>query len=213
MCNALDTCVCIGFTFYPDKHYPPANNFISTTQQKLYWTTKVRSEYTRKYSKINRSITYFSNTVIGILRKKDGRYFDSYYDFEKLILNNTRHINLDNHKKIRIIEYLWNKINNVIDFKVIKTILTNALGTFNKRQALLIGKLKYHHCDSKIHKQYWHIGQKFIGNGGHPNDDIVVVEAHHLGLTENLNLITFDEDMYEACSKINELSVKCILCQ
>ena len=91
--------------------------------------------------------------------------------------------------------------------------MTNALGTFNKRQTQLTEKLNYHHCDSKIHKQYGHIGQKFMGNGGHPNDDIVVVEAHHLGLTENLNLITFDEDMYEACSKINELSVKCILCQ
>ena len=213
MCNALDTCVCIGFTFYPDKFYPPANKFISTTQQKLYWTTKVRSEYFRKYSKMNRSITSFSNTVTEILRRKDGKYVDSYYDFEKLILNNTRHINLDNHKKIRIIEYLWNKIKNIIDFKVIKTILINALVTFNKRHSLLTGKLKYHYCDDKIHKQYQYTGQKFIKNGDHPHDDIVVVEAHHLGLIENLNLITFDEDMYESCSKIEELSIKCILCQ
>ncbi len=131
MCNALDTCVCIGFTFYPDKHYPPANNFISTTQQKLYWTTKVRSEYFRKYSKMDKSITSFSNTVTEILRRKDGRYIDGYYDFEKLILNNTSHINLDNHKKIRIIEYLLDKINNIIDFKVIKTILINADYLYN----------------------------------------------------------------------------------
>ena len=119
---SLDTCVVVGFTFCPDKHYPPSNKFISNTQKKLYWTTTVKKEYTRKYSKINNIIIKFTNTIIEISRRKDGAFIDSYDIFEKLFLNNTRHIKLDLEKKIRILKYLWNKIGNILDFNKIKNI-------------------------------------------------------------------------------------------
>lgn len=135
---ALDTCVGIGFTFCPDRYYPPANNFISTTQKELYWTSKVKSEYNIKYSKIHNSFTYFSNNILEVSRRNDGKYFDNYYSFEKLFLKNTHHINLDYHKKIKIITYLWNKINNIINFHIIKDILINTLATFDERKNIII---------------------------------------------------------------------------
>ncbi len=56
MWYALDTNVSLGFTFCPDKHYPPANNFISNTEKDYIGQASQKLNTIKKFFKINQSL-------------------------------------------------------------------------------------------------------------------------------------------------------------
>ena len=61
---------------------------------------------------------------------------------------------------------------------------------------------------------YDELRSEFFSNGGHFPDDIVVFEAHNLGLRVELIFVTGDETMYNAVCRTGVFSfTDCILCK
>lgn len=100
-----DTNIWIAYTFYPDKFHPSVKELIDGTNKNLIWSSFTKHEFKKKYCEINEKFDDFFQEIYILLINKE---IYSYDFFEKTVLRNTVNIELDDYKKRKLLEMVWN---------------------------------------------------------------------------------------------------------
>ncbi|MBR3156576.1 MAG: hypothetical protein IKF13_07155 [Methanobrevibacter sp.] len=197
----IDTNVALGYTIIHDKWHPQSDKFITETSEDIFWSNLVK-EYSSKLNNIENSIDFFLQRTKLIL-KNNQKDFVNYYDFEKLILKETKICNLDKFKKQKILENFWNKY----DFdEGISEIISTKFNDFtrefekmySKRDYKLNSTLKFHDCGIDNYLNYLDHAKKLYTWGVHKPDCKIIADAHDCGLTHNdLIFVSNDSKMLE----------------
>ncbi|WP_292888930.1 hypothetical protein [Methanobrevibacter sp. UBA212] len=197
----IDTNVALGYTIIHDKWHPQSDKFITETSEDIFWSNLVK-EYSSKLNNIENSIDFFLQRTKLIL-KNNQKDFVNYYDFEKLILKETKICNLDKFKKQKILENFWNKY----DFdEGISEIISTKFNDFtrefekmySKRDYKLNSTLKFHDCGIDNYLNYLDHAKKLYTWGVHKQDCKIIADAHDCGLTHNdLIFVSNDSKMLE----------------
>lgn len=198
----IDTNVALGYTIIHDKWHPQSDKFITETSEDIFWSNLVKKEYSSKLNNIENSIDFFLQRTKLIL-KNNQKDFVNYYDFEKLILKETKICNLDKFKKQKILENFWNKY----DFdEGISEIISTKFNDFtrefekmySKRDYKLNSTLKFHDCGIDNYLNYLDHAKKLYTWGVHKPDCKIIADAHDCGLTHNdLIFVSNDSKMLE----------------
>lgn len=197
----IDTNVALDYTIIHDKWHPQSDKFITETSEDIFWSNLVK-EYSSKLNNIENSIDFFLQRTKLIL-KNNQKDFVNYYDFEKLILKETKICNLDKFKKQKILENFWNKY----DFdEGISEIISTKFNDFtrefekmySKRDYKLNSTLKFHDCGIDNYLNYLDHAKKLYTWGVHKPDCKIIADAHDCGLTHNdLIFVSNDSKMLE----------------
>ena len=102
----LDTNMPIWYTIIHDKHHENASRFIEKHSNSVFWSNFVEEEYLNTFNDISKSIRHFLDTIESILENNE-KNFDYYLEFENFIINKTKHVPLDEFKKLKILENFW----------------------------------------------------------------------------------------------------------
>ncbi|WP_462315893.1 hypothetical protein [Methanobrevibacter sp.] len=198
----IDTNVALGYTIIHDKWHPQSDKFITETSEDIFWSNLVKKEYSSKLNNIENSIDFFLQRTKLIL-KNNQKDFVNYYDFEKLILKETKICDLDKFKKQKILENFWNKY----DFdEGISEIISTKFNDFtrefekmySKRDYKLNSTLKFHDCGIDNYLNYLDHAKKLYTWGVHKPDCKIIADAHDCGLTHHdLIFVSNDSKMLE----------------
>lgn len=198
----IDTNVALGYTIIHDKWHPQSDKFITETSEDIFWSNLVKKEYSSKLNNIENSIDFFLQRTKLIL-KNNQKDFVNYYDFEKLILKETKICDLDKSKKQKILENFWNKY----DFdEGISEIISTKFNDFtrefekmySKRDYKLNSTLKFHDCGIDNYLNYLDHAKKLYTWGVHKPDCKIIADAHDCGLTHHdLIFVSNDSKMLE----------------
>ena len=198
----IDTNVALGYTIIHDKWHPQSDKFITETSEDIFWSNLVKKEYSSKLNNIENSIDFFLQRTKLIL-KNNQKDFMNYYDFEKLILKETKICDLDKFKKQKILENFWNKY----DFdEGISEIISTKFNDFtrefekmySKRDYKLNSTLKFHDCGIDNYLNYLDHAKKLYTWGVHKPDCKIIADAHDCGLTHHdLIFVSNDAKMLE----------------
>lgn len=198
----IDTNVALGYTIIHDKWHPQSDKFITETSEDIFWSNLVKKEYSSKLNNIENSIDFFLQRTKLIL-KNNQKDFVNYYDFEKLILKETKICDLDKFKKQKILENFWNKY----DFdESISEIISTKFNDFtrefekmySKRDYKLNSTLKFHDCGIDNYLNYLDHAKKLYTWGVHKPDCKIIADAHDCGLTHHdLIFVSNDSKMLE----------------
>ena len=139
-----DTNVGIAYTYYPDKYHPSVKEIIDNTEKTLIWSTFTKHEFENKYDEINECIDDFFQEIYLILVNKDVYSYDF---FERSVLKSTADIELDKHKKVKILEFIWN--NNKFNSSLPQSIFTftdELLSCFKHEKDIFTDNMKLFDC-------------------------------------------------------------------
>lgn len=216
MINFIDTNIALGYSLKCDKWHDVSQEFISKNQD-IYWSDCVKKEFNIKFRKIITMIIIFLQRI-NIILKNNITEFINYSDFEKFILNNTKHCKLDLTKKIKVIEYFWNE--NNISANDSTNFISIKFNNFLIRYAHIKKSLKkefeslvhLYNCGMRNYLNYPIIIDKLKELGVHKPDYIIVIDAHDFAISQDVCFNTTDEELYNlagSCEllKINEFKL------
>lgn len=203
-----DTNIPIGYTIIHDKWHESSKQFYSQCNGDIYWSNFVQKEYNTKLKNITQCISLFLEKSNHLL-KNNTRDFVNYKEFENFILKQTKNFELDNNKKIKILEAFWNKYNfsegisTTVQMKF-NDFIRDFEKIYFKRDVQLNNMMKLHDCNIDNYLKYYDYALKLYKNGIHSPDCKIIMDAHDCGLIHgNITFVSNDHKMIEIISKID----------
>ena len=189
-----DTNVGIAYTYYPDKYHPSVKEIIDNTEKTLIWSSFTKHEFEETYDEINEYIDDFFQEIYIILINNEVYSYDF---FERTVLKRTKDIEIDNHKKVKLLELLWNnnKFNSTSPQSVSK-LTDELLACFKHEKDNFTTKMKLFNCGKNNYKNHPDILKKLKKIGVHKPDYIIVIDANVLSSIQEIILLTCDEELY-----------------
>ena len=189
-----DTNVGIAYTYYPDKYHPSVKEIIDNTQKTLIWSTFTKQEFEKKYDEINQCIDDFFQEIYLILVNKEVYSYDF---FERSVLKSTSDIELDKHKKVKILELIWNndKFNSSFPQSIFK-FTDELLSCFKHEKDNFTDKMKLFDCGKDNYKNHIALLKKLKKIGVHKPDYIIVIDADVCSFSEDIIFLTCDGKLH-----------------
>lgn len=114
---------------------------------------------------------------------------------------NTKHIELDNYKKIKILELIWNSEKfNSFNPESLVILIDELFVCFKQQKDYFLTKIEMFDCGNDNYKNYPDILTKLKESGVHKPDYIIVIDANVFSSKKHIIFLTCDEKLY---SKIN----------
>ena len=202
-----DTNVGIAYTYYPDKFHPSVKEKIDNTEKILVWSSFTEYEFKKKYRKINEDIDDFFIEIQKVLINKEVYSYDY---FENLVMRNSKDIEIDDYKKIKLLELVWDKL-NLITPQSFSRLNNELLSSFNEEKNMFLDKINLFDCGRDNYKNSPEILNKLKREVKvHYPDYIIVIDAHVLSLKDQIIFLTCDEKLYSKISakNINFLNIQ-----
>lgn len=200
-----DTNIPLGYTVIHDRWHVESTDFILKNQNKIFWSNLVQEEYSNKLSYITHDVERFLKRTTLILKKNE-KAFVNYGEFEEIILEETKHVNLDEFKKRKILENFWNNYNFTYEnpktfYNIFKEYYSDFQKIYFDRDNELSHLLILHDCGLKNYLKYLNYANQLFEWGIHKPDCKIITDAHDCGLAhENLIFISNDEKMLNIIS-------------
>ena len=170
-----DTNVGIAYTFYPDKFYPSVKDKIDNTKKTLVWSSFSEYEFRKKYDEITEYIDDFFVEIQSVLINNEVYSYDF---FEESVLRNTMDIEIDTHKKIKLLELIWNndKFNSMFP-QSLSTLSDELLACFNEQKNIFLDKIELFPCDMENYKNFPEILDKLKNHVRVHYPDYIIVRG------------------------------------
>ena len=198
-----DTNVGIAYTFYPNKFHPSVKQKIDNTEKALVWSSF--TEY--KFRKINDNIDDFFAEIQNVLANNETYSYDF---FEKSVLRNTFDIEIDNHKKIKLLNFIWNsdKFNSMFPQSLSK-FTCELMSCFNHEKNIFVGKMELFDCSRDNYKNFPDVLDKLKNQlDVHKPDYIIVIDADVFSVNEPTIFLTCDEELFLKINNAGFLNIQ-----
>lgn len=214
MINFIDTNIAIGYSISCDKFHVPSQKFIRNNKFPHYWSENVLNEFNRKFNDIFNEIETYLDEILELLTINPGNFINQ-YEFEEYILTQTKEADLDNFKKMKIIQFFWEK--SMINFDdtpmellyKFNLFLINYTNNFDSKKKELEKIVNLHRCGLKNFLKYTHylylLKEKYRV---HSPDYKIVLDAHEFGQKNKVNFVTTDEKLHDKIINIEFLNIK-----
>ena len=209
MCDKYftDTNVGIAYTFYPDKFHPSVKEKIDNTEKTLVWSSFTEYEFGQKFQEISDDIDDFFAEIQKILA--NNKVYT--YDFlEKNVLKNTKDIEIDEHKKIKILKFIWNndKFNSMFP-QSLSRLTCELMSCFNQDKNIFVSKMELFDCGRDNYKNFPDILDKLKNQiEVHKPDYIIVIDADVFSAYKPLIFLTCDKELFLKLNNANFLNIQ-----
>ena len=202
----IDTNVGIAYTYFPDKYHPSVKEIIDNTEKTLIWSSFTKYEFEMKFNEINGDIDDFFQEMYLVLIRNNVYSYDF---FEKMVLRNTSDIGIDGHKKMKILELIWNndKFNSSFPQSLF-SLIEELLACFSNEKNNFCDKMELFDCGKKNYENFQEILNELKGIGVHKPDYIIVIDANVFSLTNPIIFLTCDERLYSKISDNDFLNIQ-----
>lgn len=211
MKNFIDTNIALGYSLPCDKWHSNSIEFIFNNNN-FYWSNNVKKEFNEKFKNITRGVFEFLGKI-SVLLAMNKKSFVNYYSFENFILNKTKNCNIDKTKKIKIIEFFWeNKKIILSDFPIeiqlkFDSFILSYKFDYDSLKKELESIMNLHDCGLENYLKYSLIHEKLKDLKIHYPDDIILLDAHDLGLSSNVCFNTLDKELHVKIKNSNILKI------
>lgn len=212
----IDTNIAIGYSLKCDKWHEYANKFIqdNESQNTIIWSDTVEEEFENKFEEIFEFLKIFMNNMIELIENQE-ELFINYYSFEKYILKGSKNCKLDLTKKIKIIEFFWEKYNGIFDniSEMKLNIIEFNINYFSKyalRKNHLKSIITPYHCGLNNYLNYKNEVKKLKSIGIHKPDYKIVVDCNDYvkNIDSNVIFVTTDKHLYNLLIETTFLDIK-----
>jgi hypothetical protein len=211
----IDTNIALGYSFKCDKWHNCAFNIVSNNLDKINWSNTVEMEFNKKFKEIYEFIRMFLDNMNDLIQL-ESQMPVNYYSFEKYILNNTQSCKLDIFKKVKIIEFFWDRYNgnfenniemqfNFLEFS--KLNLSQYKSMRNELQYIV----KLYDCGLDNFKNYPKLVRKLTEEIGIHNPDYkITIDCHDFSIKNRIDVIflTSDKRFFNKVRDLEFLKIK-----
>lgn len=134
----------------------------------------------------------------------------SYDFFEKNVLRNTRDIKIDKHKKIKILEFIWNsdKFNSWLP-QSLSGLTCELMSCFSREKNIFVSKMELFDCGRDNYKNFSDVLDKLKNQiNVHKPDYIIVIDADVFSAVESIIFLTCDEELFLKINNADFLNIQ-----
>ena len=209
MCDKyfIDTNVGIAYTFYPDKFHPSVKEKIDNTEKALIWSSFTEYEFGQKFQEIKDDIDDFFVEIQKVLANNEVYSYDF---FEKHVLGNTEDIEIDDHKKIKLLKFIWNsdKFNSMFP-QSLSRLTCELMSGFNLEKNTFVSKMELFDCGRDNYKNFPDVLDKLKNqNDVHKPDYIIVIDANVFSANVSIIFLTCDKDLFLKINNVSFLNIQ-----
>ena len=207
MIYITDTNLGIAYTFYPDKFHLSIKEKIDNTEKALVWSSFTEYEFEQKFQEINDGIDDFFVEIQNVLSNSEVYSYDF---FQKNVLRNTQDIEIDDHKKIKLLQFIWNsdKFNSMFP-QSISRLNCELMSCFNQEKNTFVSKMDLFDCGMNNYKNFQDVLDKLKNqNDVHKPDYIIVIDANVFSANEPIIFLTCDKDLFLKINNANFLNIQ-----